>query len=52
MDLIDVGFNKMLVLSHVPPFVTLWIVACQDPSVRGILQALNWVAILFARGSS
>ena len=35
-------------------FVTLWTVACQAPSVLGILQAriLEWVAISFSRGSS
>ena len=35
-------------------FVTSWIVACQDPSVRGVSQGriLEWVVISFSRGSS
>ena len=43
-----------LSLSCVQIFVTPWTVACQAPFVRGILQAriLEWVAILFSRGSS
>ena len=40
--------------SLVQLFVTPQTVACQAPSVRGILQAriLEWVAIPFSRGSS
>ena len=41
-------------LSHVWLFVTPWTVACQAPLSKGILQAriLEWVAMLFSRGSS
>ena len=41
-------------LSHVWLFVTLWIVAHQDPLFMGILQAriLEWIVISFSRGSS
>ena len=40
--------------SRVQLFVTPWTVACQAPSVHGILQAriLEWVAIPFSRGFS
>ena len=40
--------------SHVWLFVTPWTVALQSPLSMGILQAriLEWVAILFSRGSS
>ena len=41
-------------ISHVWPFATLWIIACQGPLSMGILQAwiLEWVSTLFSRGSS
>ena len=40
--------------SCVQLFATLWTIACQDPSVYGILQAriLEWVAISFSKESS
>ena len=48
--------NSCAVLSrcHVRLFVTPWTLAHQAPLSMGILQAriLEWVAILFARGSS
>ena len=42
----------VLVLVAESCLVTLWTVACQAPSVLGILQAriLEWVAISFFRG--
>ena len=55
MDLIDVGFNKVLVAQLCPTLCDpMDCVACQGPYVHGILQAriLDWVAILFYRGSS
>ena len=41
-------------LRHVQLFVTPWMVAHQAPLSMGTLQArtLEWVAILFSRGSS
>ena len=41
-------------LSCVQPFAILWTVAHQAPLYMGILQAriLEWVAVLFSRGSS
>ena len=50
-------FFSVRVLSHfsrVSLFMTRWTVACQAPSVHGILQAriLEWVAISSSRVSS
>ena len=41
-------------ISHVWPFATLWIIACQGPLSMGILQTwiLEWVSTSSSRGSS
>ena len=41
-------------VSHVWPFATLWIIACQGPLSMGILQAwiLEWVSTPSSRASS